>query len=141
MLHRRTYAAIYLAARSAPADDFVEIGPAQGRTTIALTLGRRDSGLAGKVYSIDRFAGSAALVDRNDRAVNVETLKRNVADLGHPSRSVVLVGRPEEVADQVDSNELAGILIDADGAIDRDFFCSSTVLSQARQSLLTTTKT
>jgi predicted O-methyltransferase YrrM len=121
MLHRRVYAAIYLAARSAPAGDFVDIGPAQGGTTIALTLGRRDSGLAGKVYSIDRFAGSAALVDRHAQAVNVETLKRNVANLGDPSRSAILVGRPEQVAAQVDSDGLAGIVIDADGAIDRDF--------------------
>jgi predicted O-methyltransferase YrrM len=121
MLHRRVYAAIYLAARSAPAGDFVDIGPAQGGTTIALTLGRRDSGLTGKVYSIDRFAGSAALVDRQNQAVNLETLKRNVADLGDPGRSVILVGRPEEVAAQVDSDKLAGIVIDADGAIDRDF--------------------
>jgi predicted O-methyltransferase YrrM len=122
MLNRRVYAAIYVAARSAPAGDFVDIGPAQGGTTIALTLGRRDSGLAGKVYSIDRFAGSAALLDRHHQGVNVEALKRNVADLGDSSRSVILVGRPEEVAAQVDSDGLAGIVIDADGAIDRDFF-------------------
>jgi hypothetical protein len=88
MINRHVYAAIYLAARSAPTGDFGDIGPAQGGTTIALTLGHRDSGLAGKVYSNDRFAGSAALLDRRDQAVNVEILKRNVADLG--ARAVVL---------------------------------------------------
>lgn len=121
MLSRKVYQRLSEAAAAAPAGDMIDIGPAQGGSAIAMTLGRATSGRSGVVHSIDRFSGSGALASRTDIDANAERCRANIAALGAPERSHVHVGSPDEIAPQLPSGPLAGLFIDADGALDRDF--------------------
>lgn len=116
------YAAIYEAARTAPAGSVIDIGPAQGGSTVCLGLGRRDGGHAVRIYSLDMFRGSAALDSKTDTAHNVAVLRRNVARYGLADAVRVIAVGDEDPRTVIDPSErIAVLFIDADGALDRDF--------------------
>lgn len=121
-LAANVYQAIYRAALAAPEGAMIDIGPAQGGSTICLGLGLRDSGKRGPIYTIERFRQSGALRSWDDEALNVRVLRDNLARHGLTDRAVILVGGVEEVHDRVPADGPLGLLfIDADGALDRDF--------------------
>src|SRR5687767_9212330 len=103
MMHFAAYEALYEEARSASAGEFLDIGPAQGACSAAITLGRRDSGKPGMVYSIDPFVDSGSLVDKNNIEINVARVRENIERNGDPSRSTILVGKTSQVAHLITS--------------------------------------
>lgn len=123
-LSPEAYKAIYDCAYQAQSGNMIDIGPAQGGSTISIGLGIRDSGKAGKctVYSIEKCVGSNALPSLNNQDLNASTLKRNVEQYGLSNICKILVGDVKEVANDINLNEsLSLMFIDADGALDRDF--------------------
>lgn len=119
-----TYKAIYDCALTAQEGVMLDIGPAQGGSSISLGLGIRDSGKSklSKVFSIEKGTGSSALQSRNDENLNTITLRRNIDKYGLSDRTVVLIGDVKDVHKQVDETQPISLMfIDADGALDRDF--------------------
>jgi predicted O-methyltransferase YrrM len=118
-----TYKMIYECARRAGEGVMIDIGPAQGGSTLALGLGIRDSGKsASTVFSIEKGLGSTALKMRDDPDANRDVLHANVAQYGLKSVCEILIGGVEEVHHRVDDTRPVSLLfIDADGALDRDF--------------------
>jgi predicted O-methyltransferase YrrM len=113
--------AIYEASLSVSRGVYVEIGPAQGGSTLAIALGRHSAGRTETLYTADVFTESAALMSTDVRA-NVAVLRKNLAeyDLGEHVR--VIVVPEEDVATIVPLDAEIGLFfVDADGALDRDF--------------------
>lgn len=121
MLETSALKGIYEAARNVSRGVYVEIGPAQGGSTIAIALGRRAAGRQEMIYTADVFRGSDALKTTNID-VNVKVLNRNLKQFGlDEGVEVIVVGRDDiETAVPVDA-EIGLLFIDADGALDRDF--------------------
>ncbi len=122
-LSPRIYHAIYQSALNAPEGMMIDIGPAQGASSISLGLGIRRSGKANsKVFSIEKGMGSQALPTFDDIEKNIKTLKRNIQAYNLGETCTILAGGVEEVYPKIDKNKPISLLfIDADGALDRDF--------------------
>ena len=117
-----TYRQLYTEAINAHDGVFVDIGPAQGGSTISLALGLHDSGKIGPIYSIDCFCNSAALQSWHDQKLNVNVLRDNLNRFGVLNLVNILAGRVEDVQQEIPEDCRIGLLfIDADGALDRDF--------------------
>lgn len=113
--------AIYEASCNVSRGVYVEIGPAQGGSTLALALGRRAAARDGMIYTADVFTDSSAL-KTDDVGVNVAVLRSNLAEFGVGDGVRVIVVPREDVATAVPADAAIGLFfVDADGALDRDF--------------------
>ncbi|MDJ0533867.1 MAG: hypothetical protein QNJ70_15485 [Xenococcaceae cyanobacterium MO_207.B15] len=102
----------------------IDIGPAQGGSSISLGLGIRDSNKShnSKVYSIEKGVGSRALQSRNDLDLNSKTLSTNLNKYNLSDINIILMGDVKDVYQDVDQSQPISLMfIDADGALDRDF--------------------
>ncbi len=117
-LQEKVYEKMYLTALDSPEGDFIDVGCAQGASTISLALALKKRNSNYKVYSIDRFNQSAALLFFDSVEKNVEQLNINLEKfLLKDYVKIIIVGR-----DIVPNRKKIGfIFLDADGAIDRDF--------------------
>ena len=112
--------ALYAAAASVSRGVYVEIGPAQGGSTVAIALGRRAAGRRETIYTADVFKGSAALKSKSVDT-NVRVLKRNLRQFDVDEDIEVVVAGRDDLATAVPADAEIGLLfIDADGALDRD---------------------
>jgi len=121
LLSRQALKAIYEASLGVSRGVYVEIGPAQGGSTLAIALGRRSAGRKEMIYTADVFVDSAAL-KTEDVGVNVAILRSNLAEFGVGEQVRIVVVPREDIASTVPIDAEIGLFcIDADGAIDRDF--------------------
>lgn len=122
-LSPEVYSAIYECACSAREGYMIDIGPAQGGSSISLCLGIQDSKKKqSKVFSIEKGRGSSALVNRTDMHENFSILQHNILEFGLSNYSTILMGDVSDVHTQINTDmPLSLIFIDADGALDRDF--------------------
>lgn len=119
-LEAGTYQKMYEYALNAPAGCVVDIGPAQGGSTICFGLAVKENKKLNKIYSIDKYHGSNALWDYSDVAKNLRVLKRNLAAYGLEDMAVPIVYGQDDCNAVIGSQPTAVLFIDADGAIDRD---------------------
>jgi len=122
MLTTKVIKALYEASLSVSKGVYVEIGPAQGGSTVSIALGRRSAGRSYvPLYTADVFTASEALRS-GDIATNVEVLKTNLAAFGVSDNVRIVIVPHENIATVVPADAEIGLLfIDADGALDRDF--------------------
>jgi predicted O-methyltransferase YrrM len=121
MLAAETYGAVYDAACGVEKGDILEIGTAHGAATIALARGLKDRGHDGKVLTIDKISGGSREafgdVEANLRIINGNFDKFDVA-----GKIDFHVGTSWDIAAQLPEGlEIGLLMLDADGAIDRDF--------------------
>jgi len=117
-----SYKELYLLAFNAPKGVVVDIGPAQGGSTISLALGRKKAGKLSKIYSIDTFCHSEALKSMNSIEDNVNTLRTNLRHFSINENVDILIAGTDNIKEKTMGNEpIAVLFIDADGALDRDF--------------------
>lgn len=116
------YAELYRCARSAGEGRLVEIGPAQGASTIALALGRKKSLYPVDLISIDRFERSNSLRSTVDRDTNISQLKSNLSKYKVSDDVKIFTvsdnSRREYAA--INDTPISLLFIDADGAIEKD---------------------
>jgi predicted O-methyltransferase YrrM len=119
----KIYKLIYDCAYRACEGSMIDIGPAQGGSTISLGLGIRDSGKnQSKIYSIEKGKNSDALKSWNNREINKNVYLKNISKYRLGNVCIPLMGDVNEVQGKIDrSQPLSLLFIDADGAIDRDF--------------------
>ena len=121
MLENHVLKAIYEASAKISEGVYVEIGPAQGGSTVAIALGRRSAGRKEVIYTADVFTQSSAL-KTDDVGVNVAVLRSNLAEFGVSDHLRVIVVPREDIATTVPADAEIGLFfVDADGALDRDF--------------------
>jgi predicted O-methyltransferase YrrM len=128
MLRPYVYEAIYNAVKAAPHGDWLEIGGARGGSTVAIAMAIRDSGSDGMLVTAEKFEGGSWEKTYKSAAYgdNFSWWTRNVRKF-HVQDHVVLYphGVTDETADEVKSLlgtlPLAGMMLDADGWVGRDF--------------------
>lgn len=129
MLEPEVYEAIHQAMLDGGQGDVVEVGTARGAATVALALGVAASKNPDRrIVSFDRldpqtYVEDASVVDRHSidlSALFIQQIRDNIAAFGVQDRVTLHFGDVEALHAQVDG-PLSGLLLDADGAIDRDF--------------------
>lgn len=120
MLSAQVYGKIYDLVQQAPEGDVVEVGTAHGAATIAMTLGRLRHDNDAKTYTIDRLQGGSRTrfgTVEDNRAI----IQKNFEHFDIKKNVTLLVGNVDEVADAIpDDITISVLMIDADGAVDRD---------------------
>ncbi len=98
--------------------DIVEVGTAQGAATIAAALGAPDGV---KIYTVDKIA-AADWSNSADVKKQIDAVINNFEFFGVKDKIVFIAGRSEDLKYHLDSlREIGMLILDADGAIDRDF--------------------
>jgi predicted O-methyltransferase YrrM len=121
MLSPKVYKGIFEAALDVRRGVYLDIGPAQGGSTISIALARRAAERADLIYSADVFTASNAL-KTSDVDTNVGILQDNLAEFGLGSGiKIIVVGRDDISTSVPLEAEIGLFFVDADGALDRDF--------------------
>lgn len=115
------YEEIFKAAKNAPEGAVIDIGPAQGGSTVSLTLGRREAGFVPKIYSLDMFRKSKALRYWEETDKNIEVLRANLEHYGIADFVKIIAVGDKDPRDAIGDQPVSVMFIDADGALDRDF--------------------
>jgi predicted O-methyltransferase YrrM len=121
MLAPEVYRAIYETASAVQSGNALEVGTAHGAGTICMALGLETAGNPGRVITIDKIEGGSrdAFGSVED---NIKIIESNFARFGVADRIDLHVGSAGEIASQLPQDLRLGLLmLDADGAIDRDF--------------------
>jgi predicted O-methyltransferase YrrM len=113
------YRRLYDTAAAAGGGDFVEIGTAQGASTIAMALGAKSAGKPFQIHTADEF-----ILGTRPAAASVEE-KRDIVRRGFDAFGVaehieLVIGSSAELIKVGDPRDIRLLLIDADGSIDRD---------------------
>lgn len=119
----KTYYTIYTYGKNAPEGHAIDIGPAQGGTSISLAHGYRTAkkDTKWKVYSIEKGVASNALASKN-ADTNEQILRKNIQHFWLDNRIEVKMAYSHEAfGDNQIPSPLGVLSIDADGALDRDF--------------------
>ncbi len=118
MLAPVIYRRLYETAFDAPDGFIVEIGTAGGAGTAALALGLQHSGKSGRVVTVDRGRRRTGGGDPAGYRAGVQA---NLSHYGVHDRVDLVVGEAADAVKAVpDSAAISVLVIDADGAIDRD---------------------
>lgn len=117
MLPLDVYAALHETAKTG--GTIVEIGTAQGAATIVLALGAKAGGAPFRIHTADPF-------DRGTRvavgsvAENVALVRAGFDGFGVAEDIELVVGQAADLIREQDLRDIALLLLDADGRIDRD---------------------
>lgn len=118
MLAPAIYRRLYETAFNAPDGFIVEIGTAGGAGTASLALGLQHSGKSGRVVTVDR---GRRRTGGGDPAGYREGVKASLRHYGVADRVDLVIGEAADAVKAVpDSAAISVLVIDADGAIDRD---------------------
>lgn len=115
------YYEIYRQSLQALEGDIIDIGPAQGGSSISLALAVKENQKLGHIYSIDRFRGSGALSDVDNIENNLKKLNENLMFYGLEKYDSAVVAGRDDIEKKTGNNKISVMFIDADGALDRDF--------------------
>jgi len=115
------YEEIYKYGLSAEEGIVVDIGPAQGGSTISFGLALRENTKLKKIYSIDTFCNSAALISSDDIQKNIDQLYSNLNEYDLTNYVTAIVAGRDNLNFIKDNEKISVLFIDADGALDRDF--------------------
>ena len=117
MLPASVYAEISKTAAEVNAD-ILEVGTAHGASAIAAAIGLKSKY---SVKTIDKLQGGSRAVYGTIQE-NESIIRANIQKFGVAERVELFIGSSEDVADKIRFKQGIGMLIlDADGAIDRDF--------------------
>jgi hypothetical protein len=122
-LSSEVYYTIYKYGKQAPEGHAIDIGPAQGGTTISLAHGYRIArkNQKWKVFSIEKGLTSGALATKNVN-INAQILTSNIRHFWLDNRvEIIMKYSHEAFMDKGIPCPLSTLSIDADGALDRDF--------------------
>jgi len=118
------YREIYTCSVRAQSGVMIDIGPAQGGSSISIGLGIQESNKIGqaKVFNIEKGIGSRALTSLENVELNAETLRKNIKQYGLDQICFPLIGDVRDVHPNTEpASPVSLLFIDADGALDRDF--------------------
>ena len=120
-LDTTVYQEIYNSALQASNGVVIDIGPAQGGSSICFAMAASENKEIKKIYSIDRFKGSNALIDYYSIENNIKQLYINLKKYNLQDYVKTIVVGVDDIKKSIENEPIAILFIDADGAIDRDF--------------------
>ena len=117
MLPKSVYRAIYETSLKAKPGTIVEVGAAHGAATIFLALGLKHSRREGKIITFEKVIGGSR--ERyGDAKTNEHIIRSNFSHFGVSTIIELHIGDVAEIS--IDIDDIAVLMLDADGAIDRD---------------------
>jgi len=119
-----TYSTIYKYSLNSPEGHAVDIGPAQGGTTISIAKAfmNKKNELIYKVYSIEKGHSSNALADRTHVDDNKSVLEKNLKHFCVDKMvDIIMKYSDEAFTNGTAPSPISVLSIDADGGLDRDF--------------------
>jgi len=117
----KVYAGLYKTGVECLSGNILEIGTATGASAIAIALGLKESGKQDSmITTIEKGHSSRSLRHKDDVEKNASMIQKNLSRYGVNDYVHSLMGDVEDVYHKV-PDELVGMMIDADGALDRDF--------------------
>lgn len=125
MCSPRVYKEIYDRVRELPDLDVVEVGAGAGATSIAAAWALQGAGHSGRVIAIEKCEGGSRS-DYGDKETNLTIIQRHFQAFG-VSNKVVLYAEyltfdnVRDVLDLLRTPQIAALIHDADGRLDRDF--------------------
>ena len=128
-LNAEVYQALYGYAVKLQSGVIVDIGPAQGGSTICFGLASKENDKIGKIYSIDKFIHSAALAYFGSVEKNVKVLRDNLERYSCSDKVEILVFGQDDI-NKIMKEPISFLFIDADGALDRDMLYYYNALTQ-----------
>lgn len=125
MLAPHVYREMYERVRALPDLDIVEIGGAHGAGSIAIAWALLDSGKTSKVITVEKCEGGSRS-DFGDKAENLDTIVANLHAFGVADKVDLFPHylneeNTDNLIAKIDTPQLAGLILDADGRLDRDF--------------------
>lgn len=120
-LDSTVYEELYNCALQAAKGVIIDIGPAQGGSSICFALAAKENKQIKKIYSIDKFKGSNALKDYYSIENNIMHLHNNLKKYNLQDFVRTIVAGVDDIKEIVKNESISILFIDADGAIDRDF--------------------
>jgi len=121
-LYPSVYRALYDSALTAPEGHAIDIGPAQGGSTIAISTAYKHKKSLCTVYSIEKGKISPALSDNDNIDLNRQVLEDNLKRFNVEKQTCVIMEYSHEAFINAPIPEPIALLsIDADGGLDRDF--------------------
>lgn len=123
MLSFDVYLKIYQIAYKAKSGNMIELGAAHGAATICLAKGIINSRKKSLLFTIEKGDGdNGSIIKFGSKMLNIKILKDNIKHF-HCDRCVKLIPERIKKASKqiIEHQPFSLILIDADGALDRDF--------------------
>lgn len=123
MMGIKVYQEIYRYAKNAPAGDFLELGAHHGAATICLGRGIIDSSKDNRLFSIENGGEAGSSLCRyGDKEKNFNRLANNLKYFKTDQVTDIYFGKINDFFKSLPSEKkFSLVLIDADGALDRDF--------------------
>ncbi len=125
MLTARTYRRLYAAIYSLPDLAIIEIGGGAGASSIAIAWAMRDSGKRSKLIVVEKCEDGSRSefggYEQNLARITANFAKFGVSDQIRLFPHVLTPDNGDAVKAMVDTSEIAALVIDADGLLDRDF--------------------
>lgn len=120
------YSGLYDRVKTAPDLDILEIGPYRGASTIAMAWAMQDSGKKSRIVTVEKADGGQWHDPGHGHSENIAVLTSNLARQGVADRVTVFPDRVtdenrSEIVGLLGTDQLAALVHDADGHIDRDF--------------------
>ncbi len=126
MLDSRVYRRLYNEVQQQPDLDIVEIGGATGTASIVMGWALKEGQRKSKVIVVEKCERGSR-TSKGEYAHNISILEANWKRFGvdrqlclYPHKISLKNGH--EVLDLISTPQIAGLVLDADGRIDRDFF-------------------
>lgn len=123
MLAPEVYANIYESALLIGDGDIVEVGTAHGAATICLALAMKQLKTDNKVLTFEKVVGGSR-EQYGDIDTNVSIIERNFEHFGVSNLITLIIDDVETAGEQINrqtsAKNLSLLMLDADGAIDRD---------------------
>jgi predicted O-methyltransferase YrrM len=120
MMPDESYRAIYDAVRESPSGVIVEVGTAHGAATICMAEALQAADRPDRIYTFERGTGGsrAAYGGVDD---NVAIINENFERFAVKDRISLIVGDVSNTGKSVETGNIAVLMLDADGRIDRKF--------------------
>jgi predicted O-methyltransferase YrrM len=125
LLPTRVYREMYRRTRELPDLDIVEVGAGSGSSTIAMALALEHAGRQCKIVSVEKCEGGSRL-DYGDGPTNLNLLETNLVQFRVRDHVVLYphhltLENSADVVRLIQTPQIAALVHDADGRIDRDF--------------------
>lgn len=120
LMSEEDYRELYHEAIKIGKGTIVEIGPARGAGTIVLGLAARQNSDIEHIITIDSFQNSRSIKSFDNIEENIEDLRNNLAAFDCGEKVTIMVAGHEDW-ELIRECPITMLVIDADGALDRDF--------------------
>lgn len=126
MLHSSVYKKMYDLVCHLPDMDIIEVGGASGAGSICVASAIKDSGKTSRLIVIEKCEGGSR-IEKGDYGINLHLIEKNFKAFGVEDHIVlfpheITLENGNEILPLIKTPNIAALILDADGRVDRDFY-------------------